>query len=183
MTTCLVGIMAGWTRVRSGLGATAIVVGILLSGAASFARAQSSASAQELRDTVKQYVATWNAHDPSILAEIFAADADMIMGNGPILSGRPAIESWWRDYFAVQEPERTLTIEVQDTRTISADVVLLNVRTTTGGGTAAGTELGARRARGTWVLVQQGDDWLISAMRGMPTEQDRIIRSHDQPNR
>lgn len=169
--------------VRGALGATAIVVGISLCGAANFAGAQSSAPGQELRETVDQYIAAWNTHDPGILAALFAADADMIMGNGPILSGRPAIQTWWRDYFAVQEPERKLTIEIQQTRAIAADVALLNVRTTTGGRTAPGTELQARKARGTWVLVQRGDDWVISAMRGMPTEQDRIMRSHDQPNR
>jgi len=169
--------------VRGGLGGTATAACILLAGGVSAAAAQSSAPPQDLRETVDRYVAAWNAHDSSVLAGSFTADADMIMGNGPILSGRPAVEHWWREYFAVQEPERKLTIEMLSTREVTGDVAMLNVRTTTDGRTMQGTDLIARRARGTWVLVRQGGDWLIAAMRGMPTEQDRIVRSHEQPHR
>lgn len=132
---------------------------------------------QELEARVSQYIDAWNTHDPAILAQFFTADADMIMGTGPILAGRTAIQDWWRNYFAVQEPERTLTIEVQSTREISTDAVVVNVRTTTGGRTAQGLDLPAGRARGTWVMVRRDGDWLISVIRGMPTQQDRIIRS------
>lgn len=161
--------------------ATAIVVVLFLWGAGSSADAQSMAPSQKLQQVVNRYIEAWNTHDPSVLGKFFAADADMIMGNGPILSGRPAVENWWHKYFALQEPERTLTIEVQATRAIAPGVVLLNVRTTTGGRTAAGAELPARKARGTWVLVRRGSKWLISAMRGMPTEQDRIMRKIYRP--
>ena len=173
----------GLAWIRGGLGGAAIVACIFLGGAVSVADAQSSDPPQNLRETVNRYVAAWNTHDPGTLASFFTADADMIMGNGPLLRGRPAVEQWWREYFAVQEPERTLTIDVLSTRAITVDVAMLNVRTTTGGRTTQGTDLIARRARGTWLLVRQGGDWLVAAMRGMPTEQDRIVRSHEQPNR
>ena len=130
---------------------------------------------------VERYVAAWNTHDANALGDFFTRDADMIMGTGPILSPLPAFLDWWRGYFALQEPARTLTIDIQAMRAITADVAILSVRTTTGGRTAQGTELISRRARGTWVMLKQGDRWRISAMRGMPTEQDHIIRSHDQP--
>lgn len=161
--------------------ATAIVVVLFLGGAGSLADGQSMAPSQKLQQVVNRYIEAWNTHDPSILGKFFTADVDMIMGTGPILIGGPAVENWWHKYFAVQEPERTLTIEVKATRTIAPGVVLLNVRTITGGRTAAGAELPARKARGTWVLVRRGGKWLISAMRGMPTEQDRIIRKIYQP--
>jgi ketosteroid isomerase-like protein len=137
---------------------TALIAAVALDGATSFAGAQTSALSREIDGLVGDYVAAWYTHDPGALGDFFAADADMIMGNGPILSGRPAIEAAWRGYFAAQEPERTLTIEILGTGAIAPDVVLLNVRTTTGG------------------------RWLITAMRGMPTEQDRILRSREQPD-
>lgn len=153
-----------------------LAVGIFGSAMLGDAGAQSDRLSQEIDSKVDQYIATWDTHDSKALGDHFTADADMIMGNGPFLDGRGAVNDWWRDYFAVQEPERELTIEVLSIRSIAADVALLNVRTTTGGQTAQGVELVARRARGTWVLVRHDDEWLISAMRGMPTEQDRIIR-------
>ena len=36
-----------------------------------------------------------------------------------------------------------------------------------------------RKARGTWVLHSQKGNWIIVAMRGMPTEEDQIIRDID----
>jgi uncharacterized protein (TIGR02246 family) len=168
---------------RSAPRLAAIVFCIFLGGATSVANGQATALSGELQDLGSQYVDAWNNHDPGNLTHFFASDADMIMGNGLIVGGRPAVETWWHRYFAVQEPERTLTIDVQETNSMARDFVLLNVRTTTGGRTTQGTELPARRARGTWLLVRQGSDRLISAMRGMPTEQDRIVRTHEQSKR
>jgi len=71
----------------------------------------------------------------------------MIMGTGPVMSGRTAIQGWWREYFAVQEPDRTLTMDIQSIRAIGSEVALINVRTTTDGRTPEGIELPPRKAR------------------------------------
>jgi uncharacterized protein (TIGR02246 family) len=157
--------------------ATAIAIGIVGSAIAGMGCAQSGDLSQELDVQVSRYIASWNTHDAAVLASHFTPDADMIMGNGPMLDDRTAIQDSWRDYFAVQEPERKLTIEIRSTRAIAANVALMNVGTTTGGRASDGHELPPRKARGTWVLVRQDGEWQISAMRGMPTPQDRIIRS------
>lgn len=160
-----------------------LAVGILGGAPAGRVGAQASVLADELGERVDQYIDAWDTHDAAALAEFFTADADMIMGTGPIADGRAVIERSWREYFAVQEPERTLSIEILSSRAITAAVAVLNVRTTTGGRTTQGLELNARRARGTWVLVRQDGAWLVSAMRGMPTEQDRLIRASERPQR
>jgi uncharacterized protein (TIGR02246 family) len=134
-------------------------------------------AAAAIRARIEAYLTVWNSHDPSALAAFFTDDADVIMGNGPITRGRQAIQELWRNYFATQEPERRATLVVDSVRLITTDVALINIATTTGGRNAQGQELHTRKARGTWVLVDQGGEWVIAAMRGMPTEQDRIIRS------
>ena len=101
----------------------------------------------------------------------------MIMGTDSIASGRRAIEGWWQDYFARQEPQRHVAIEVHAVRLIAPDVAVLNVTTTTQGRGAQGEELRSRSARGTWVVVGKDGTWGIAAMRGMPTERDQIIRA------
>lgn len=156
--------------------AAALAIGILGAAWAGVAGAQTGGLPAELGARVDQYIAAWDTHDAAALAQFFTADADMIMGTGSIATGRAAIQGQWGEYFAVQEPERTLSIEILSIRGITADVALLNVRTTTGGKTDLG-ELPARRARGTWVMVRRDGEWLVAAMRGMPTEQDRLIRS------
>jgi uncharacterized protein (TIGR02246 family) len=159
------------------LAAAAFVTAMLGCASGGQAGAHSETLSRELETTVARYISSWNTHDANVLAAHFDADADMIMGTGPILEGRTAIGAWWRAYFAAQEPERELTIEMLSTRSITTDVALINVRTTTGGRTDRGVELPPRRARGTWVLVHQDGQWHISSMRGMPTRQDQIIRS------
>lgn len=155
---------------------TVIAVVISVCGTSRVAHAQSATLSQELTTMINQYVGDWDSHDAAALAAHFTADADMIMGNGPIMDGRDAIQGAWQDYFAVQEPARRLTIEVEGIRRLTGDVALINVRTTTGGRTDQGVELAARRFRGTWVVVREDSDWLIAAMRGLPTLQDRILR-------
>lgn len=55
---------------------------------------------------------------------------------------------------------------------LTPDVALANVSTLTAGRDENDEELPARRARGTWVLVAQDGQWLISALRGLPAEGD-----------
>jgi len=127
-----------------------------------------------LRERVEAYRKAWNRHDASAVAAFFTEDADFVMGNQPLKRGRQGIRDWWRDYFARQEPERGLTLVLNAVRFVAADVAVINVATTTGGRDGLGQELPARRFRGTWVLARQGGTWLISAMLGLPAEEDRV---------
>jgi uncharacterized protein (TIGR02246 family) len=126
---------------------------------------------------VEKYQNVWNTHDVTALAVFFTEDADFIMGNMPLINGRDGIKNWWQNYFNRQEPERKLMIDVISLRIIAPNVALINVGTTTRGKDSKGKELLARKARGTWVLLRKDGDWLIIAMRGMPTEEDQIIRA------
>lgn len=157
--------------------ATVVAAVVLLAGVPGAAAAQTSRDSVAVRAFVQAYRTIWNGHDPSALATFFTEDADMIMGIDPVALGRGAIEGWWRGYFDRQEPERQLAIAVHAVRLITPDVAVLNVVTTTGGRNEKGQALQPRRARGTWVVVRASGSWRISAMRGMPTEQDKIIRS------
>lgn len=124
---------------------------------------------------IDAYTIAWNTHDPSAVAAFFTEDADFVMGNQPAAVGRPAIQESWSAYFSNQEPERHLTLDVHSVRLVAADVALVDVATTTGGRDHQGRDLLARRFRGTWVLHRQSGEWLISAMLGLPTEEDRVV--------
>ena len=139
--------------------------------------AQTAEDSAAVASFVDAYRTIWNSHDPSALAALFTPDADMIMGTDPVSLGRQGIQDWWREYFGRQEPDREVVIAIHRMRLIRPDVVLLNVATTTGGRSEQGSPLRSRDARGMWVVVREGGTWHISAMRGMPTEQDEIIRS------
>jgi uncharacterized protein (TIGR02246 family) len=124
---------------------------------------------------IAAYRTAWNTHEPSSVAAFFADDADFVLGNRPAAVGRQAIQEWWRDYFANQEPERGLTIDLRSVRFVALDVAVIDVLTTTGGRDRRGQDLPARTFRGTWVVHRQSGEWMISAMRGLPTEEDRVV--------
>jgi uncharacterized protein (TIGR02246 family) len=128
-----------------------------------------------IRARTEAYLTAWNAHDAAALAELFAADADFVMGNQPVMLGRRAIREWWQEYFANQEPERRLTLDVSSERLVAADVAVVTLETTTGGRDPEGQALPARRFRGTWLWQRRGGTWLILAMRGLPREEDRVV--------
>lgn len=161
-----------------------VIMGIVIIGLsiiiAGMAAAQTKEDSTEVLAQIEKYRSVWNTHDSGALAEFFTEDADFIMGNQPLILERGGIEKWWRKYFTKQEPERKLTIDLNSLRIITSDVAVINIGTTTGGKDNQGKDLINRKARGTWVMHYQNGNWLIAAMRGMPTEEDQIIRNSSQ---
>ncbi len=137
--------------------------------------AQTVEDSVAIRARIEAYRTAWDTHDPAAVGAFFTDDADFVMGNQPAAVGRRAIQEWWSDYFSNQEPERHLTLDVHSVRFVTVDVAVVDVATTTGGRDHQGRELLARRFRGTWVVHLQSGEWLISAMRGLPTEEDRVV--------
>jgi len=150
---------------------------IIITGFPVMIKAQTPEDSAAVHKQFEEYLRTFNTRDPVALSEFFTEDADFIMGNLPRLIGRKAIENWWRNYFAKQEPGRKGRFILKSLRFITADVALVNIETTTGSKDKNGGELRTRKARGTWVLhLQNNGKWLITAMLGLPSLEDRIIR-------
>jgi uncharacterized protein (TIGR02246 family) len=152
-----------------------IALMILVAGASppatlSGAQAQAAEDSAAVRSTVEAYERVWNTHEASAVAMFFSEDADMIIGNGPIVRGRQAIQEAWSVYFARQDQAREGTFTIDSTRAIAPGVVLVNIDSRTGGRTPNGQELPTRLARGTWVVARHGEGWLISALRALPAE-------------
>ncbi len=151
-----------------------IVAGILAVTLPAAATDRSGTDPGALRDYVEAYQKVWNTRDAAAVAAFFAEDADVVMGNVPAVRGRAAIETWWRAYFERQEPERRGTFDVTAARLLTPDVGLVNIDSTTHGVSSGGDPLPVRRFRGTWLLRRDGTEWRIEAMRGQPTEEDRV---------
>lgn len=158
------------------MAATIIATSVFTAGFPRVAAAQVGDDSTAIRAQVEAYEKVFNTHDPSALAAFFTDDADMIMGNQPITRGRQAIHDWWQNYFSIREQGLMSSFIINSVRLITTDVALINVDYTSDGRNAQSQEMPTRKARGTWVVVRKGGDWLISALRGMPTEDDSIIR-------
>ena len=137
---------------------------------------RAEAASSELGAFLDTYTATWNRHDGGALAALFTADADVVMGNLPRIEGREAIAASWSGYFSRIDERRMGEFELVSWREIAPGVLRVNVRTTTAGTNERGEELETRLARGTWVLVREGETWRIAAMRGLPAEGEPRVR-------
>jgi uncharacterized protein (TIGR02246 family) len=125
-----------------------------------------------VRAWVDAYEEAWNTHDASALATFFSDDADMIIGNGPKVVGRAAVEDSWRSYFAGIDDARAGTFAIVSTRVIAPDVVVLDINSTTAGAGDSGEDLPTRLARGTWVVARHDGEWQILTFRALPAEGD-----------
>lgn len=127
-------------------------------------------SFHELNNRVEAYQQAWNTHQASAVATFFTPDADMIIGIGPRVVGREAIQSWWEGYFEKIAATRQGTFSIETHQMLTSDVVILNIHSTTFGIDSAGQEMPTRLARGTWIMVRRSDDWWIAALRGLPEQ-------------
>lgn len=140
-----------------------LIVLLAIGSTAVFARETRS---EDLQQFVASYVDVWNSHGSQKLADFFTEDSDMLMGIQPIISGRAAVERWWSGYFSRIDDGRRLEISIESIRILTADVVIMNVATTTGGiHSVTGDRMETRRARGTWVIIRSNGDWKINALR------------------
>ena len=168
-----------WSKRRLLRGPNAVLVAFAASTVATLIpavmTAQTAKDSAAVAARIDAYKTAWDTHDASAVAALFTEDADFVMGNQPAAVGRRAIDNWWSGYFSHQEPERRLALDVGSIRFATADVAVVDVTTTTGGRDRQDGDLLARRFRGTWVVHCQAGEWMISAMRGLPTEEDRVV--------
>ena len=141
-----------------------------------------TAEAESLERFVQIYEQTWQLHDAGRLAYFFTEDSDMIVGIQPTIVGRASIETWWHQYFSRIDSGRVVSVSIDSMRILSPDIAVLNVHTTTGGTHSETNEpLEARRARGTWVVARDGEDWKIAALRmHSPIGQQRLKPGTDR---
>jgi uncharacterized protein (TIGR02246 family) len=151
-------------------------------------------AAESLRPQLRAFVAAYedafDTHDPSAVSAFYTDDADIVVRNSPVIHGRQAILDWWSTYFSGLRPRsldrdswfesmRTILI-IDEIRMMAPEVALIDVIGTAAVPQAGSEPLPVRYTRATWVVVREEGDWRIAALRVLPSEDDRIIREHEQ---
>lgn len=134
---------------------------------------------QVLRPRIRAFVAayedTFNTHDPSAVSAFYTDDADIVIRNSPVIHGRQAILDWWRTYFSQPRTYRAILI-IDEIRMMAPTVAIVNFIATGAGPQADAEPSPVRYTRATWVIVREEGEWLIAALRVLPSEEDRIVR-------
>lgn len=115
-----------------------------------------------LRAKVAAFEAAINKRDMSGVAALYATDADVIVSDGPLATGRAAIQAATQRDWGSAPAARRISLTVTGIRFVGSGVAIVNTRAQFSEGTL-------KEDRGTWVMVRQpGGDWLITALRVMP---------------
>ena len=114
-----------------------------------------------LRSLVARHSDAVNRRDPAAVAATFTAGGDHVYVNGPVVSGREAIRDALQQSLRDWPASRRFTLVMTSARMIAPNVALVETDATFSDGSLPPN-------RGTMVVVREGSDWLIAALRVYP---------------
>ena len=112
------------------------------------------------------FEAAWNAGDAAAVAAQYTADADSSGPDGEMYSGREEIAKRYAMLFETIYAGTTVSINTTNVRELNDGVALVNGSFEVSGITGAeGEEMPALKGLYTDILVQEGDQLLITSLR------------------
>lgn len=127
-----------------------------------------AASEAQIRRTLADFEAAWNAHDPQAFARAFAEDADFTNVRGVGAHGRAAIEAFHAPLFATRFRDSNQHLAASTIRFVRPDVAAVDVRwTMTGARGPDGQAAAPRAGLLNLVMTPTGDRWLVTVMHNM----------------
>jgi uncharacterized protein (TIGR02246 family) len=121
-----------------------------------------------IRAIYKDFVETWNRHDPEALAKMWALDGDHVEPDGRHADGRDAIHELLTKQHSTVFKDTTLTLGIDDVWFVTENVALVDgTYEITGIVAPDGQKIPARKGHLTSVLLLEGGKWWIAADRLM----------------
>lgn len=117
----------------------------------------------------QRVVAAWAQHDHDAFADLFTADATMILPGDVFVQQRENIRSYMAEAYSAAFKGTRVTGVPLSVRFLGPETAVL---VTEGGVLAPGEEeVAAERAiRATWVLTRRDGGWLIAAYQNTPIQ-------------
>lgn len=142
---------------------TVIVVAALTLAIPAFAQSRAT-DETAIRARVTAFEAAINKRDIAAVAALYAPDADLIVVDGPVATGRAAIQAATQRDWGTGSGTRRISLSVTGVRFLGSDVAIVSTR-------ALFNEGPVKEDRGTWIAVRQAGNWLIAALRVLPAAQ------------
>ena len=141
------------------------ILGVLtiMCTSAPLAGQDSAADQAAIRAQIASYAAAVNARDVAGVAAVYTPEGDMILGDGPRVSGREAIRRAVAADFGAMPTAQRITLTVVAVRFPTPDGAVAEV---------AGefSEGPVRRDRGTNIFLKRDGKWLLTALRVLPAQ-------------
>jgi uncharacterized protein (TIGR02246 family) len=111
-----------------------------------------------------RFAETWNLHDMTAMAALFAEDADFVNVGGMHWKGRDQIRKEHARSHELQFKESVLTVENVSVRFLKPDVALAHIEWwMKGDRDPDGTSRPPREGVMSWVLVKRGGVWRVAS--------------------
>lgn len=124
-----------------------------------------SADEAKIRKNVVAFLEAYNSSDAKAIANLFAADGEIVAEDGETQTGRAAIEEQFAGLFK-QFPKTHMTAEVKSIRLVGPTVAIEEGSATT----LHDTLMAAEHSRYEVIHVKQDGKWLMASARDLPDE-------------
>lgn len=141
-----------------------LIVASLIAASASVATAQMADTARDeasVREVVRKYVAAREQADEAAVRSLFTADADQLTSSGEWRKGRDNVVRGSLASSRANEGKHTIAVDM--VRFPAAGVAIADGAYTI----AASGQAQSRNMRTSFVLVREGGEWRITAIRNM----------------
>ena len=121
----------------------------------------------EIRQIPQSLTLAWEQADAKAMASLFADDADLVIPSGDVLSGRPAIQSFYQSVFEHGYKGSHAGAEVKRVRVAGSTAIVDGVWSITGARDAQGAPRASEQGLFTAILQKQAGQWRVTALREM----------------
>lgn len=121
-----------------------------------------------IRKVLADQVEAWNRHDAKAFSMVFAEDADFTNVVGASAHGRSEVEKFHAPMFATIFKDTVLKVTKTKIRFVKPDVAAVDAWwEMTGAKTREGRDIPLRKGLLNFVMIKEGDRWLIAVMHNM----------------
>jgi uncharacterized protein (TIGR02246 family) len=117
-----------------------------------------------IRRMATRFAETWNQHDMTAMAALFAEDADFVNVAGMYWKGRDQIRQEHARLHGLQFKESVLTIRSVTVRFLNPDVALAHIKwALEGDRDSDGTSRPPREGVASWVVTKRDGEWQVAS--------------------
>ncbi|HLW53597.1 MAG TPA: SgcJ/EcaC family oxidoreductase [Candidatus Angelobacter sp.] len=124
-------------------------------------------SAQAVQQVPQVFIAAWEQADAPRIASLYAADGDLVIPSGQVISGRNGIQTFYQAAFDRGYRGSHVSSEIRRIRVAGSTAVIDGSWRISGARTDGGATSPDERGLFTAVLEKQSEAWHIMAMREM----------------
>lgn len=126
-----------------------------------------SSTELEIRQIPRALMSAWDQADSKAMSSLFAAESDLVIPSGDVVTGRQAIQGFYHSVFERGYRGSHASAEVRSVRVTGLTAIVDGSWSISGAKDETGAPRPSEHGLFTAVLSKQGDKWYVTALREM----------------